>query len=863
MLIALSAKHKTAFIDGTYGRPDSSSPLLPYWKRCNDMVLSWLLNSLHKSIRDSVIFCETASELWKELEERYGQSNKARLFQAHKEVCCISQGDLDIAAYFNKAKRLWDEFTAASASPRCTCGKCECEVNARLQNYFQDQKLIQFLMGLNESYTQVRGNILMINPTPTLSQVYSLLIQEERQRQVRSFGPFQGEGASFHVNISNSTQAAAQRRQEGRRSQLFCTHCKRSGHTMDKCYKIHGYPNSGKQTSKPRQYRAANNVWACSEGTQDPPAFPGLNQEQSKQLVQFITNLTTNASHKQEEEATTSATHMAGMNEVLKTIHCLSAVQYDAWILDSGASEHMCSERTILHDISMLQHPIYVNLPNGTQVRVTKHGKLKINNSLVLKHVLQVPDFRFNLLSIKRLCEQLKCSVEFTEALCLIQDHFQKKPQVIGRCIQGLYILDKDKMQNTQVKHKRVISDNTKTSVGDINLLHDCNAAISAPKLDVWHSRLGHMSLNKMKLVSQYVKPCCDIRNFICGICPKPKQHRLPFPSSCISTTIIFELLHIDTWGPYHTKTPAGHRYFLTIVDDFSRGTWTHLMVTKDEALTLIKKFVAMAKTQFGKIVKTIRTDNALELGGSYEALSFFAETGIRHETSCVHTPQQNGIVERKHKHLLEVSRALMFQSSVPLRYWGECVLTATHLINRMPTKVLKGKTPFEILFGKVPSYTHLRVFGSLCFITTTKQGRDKFQDRAKTCVFMGYPYGKKGYRVLELSTSRFYESRDVVFHENIFPFADKSKDNPFIFVPPQKEVIADDDVVQGAGNDVETNTENLSPTEAVQPIRRSTREHTLPKYRSDYVCCSNIQNSTCCCTLTNLSVPPESALPH
>ena len=106
VMIALSAKHKTAFIDGTYGKPDSSSPLLPYWKRCNDMVLSWLLNSMHKNIWDSVIFCETASEIWKELEERYGQSNKARLFQAHKEVCCISQGDLDIASYFNRAKKL-------------------------------------------------------------------------------------------------------------------------------------------------------------------------------------------------------------------------------------------------------------------------------------------------------------------------------------------------------------------------------------------------------------------------------------------------------------------------------------------------------------------------------------------------------------------------------------------------------------------------------------------------------------------------------------------------------------------------------------------------------------------------------------
>jgi len=298
--------------------------------------------------------------------------------------------------------------------------------------------------------------------------------------------------------------------------------------------------------------------------------------------------------------------------------------------------------------------------------------------------------------------------------------------------------------------------------------LYGCNTVI-ASGFDIWHKRLGHMSVGKMSLVSQHAHFHNNARNFVCEICPQAKQHRLPFPTSHISTSHTFELLHIDTWGPYHTKTPAGHRYFLTIVDDYSRGTWTHLMVTKDEALTLIKRFVIMAKTQFGQIVRIIRSDNALELGRSNEALSFFAETGIKHETSCVHTPQQNGVVERKHKHLLEVSRALMFQSALPLRFWGECVLTATYLINRMPTKVLQGKTPFEILFGQVPSYEHLKVFGCLCFITTAKHGRDKFQERAKACVFMGYPFGKKGYRVMEIATSKFHESRDVVFHESKF----------------------------------------------------------------------------------------------
>ena len=185
----------------------------------------------------------------------------------------MSQGDLDIASYFNKAKRFWDEFTAASASPRCTCCKCECEINARLNAYFQDQKLIQFLMGLNESYSQVRGNILMINPSPSLSQVYSFLTQGERQRQVKATTQFQEEGTSFSASVTNNAQAG-QRRQEGRRNELVCTHCKKNGHIVDKCYKIHGYPGTSKPGGRLKPYRGANNVWTGAEKAEDPIVVP-------------------------------------------------------------------------------------------------------------------------------------------------------------------------------------------------------------------------------------------------------------------------------------------------------------------------------------------------------------------------------------------------------------------------------------------------------------------------------------------------------------------------------------------------------------------------------------------------------------
>ena len=128
-------------------------------------------------------------------------------------------------------------------------------------------------------------------------------------------------------------------------------------------------------------------------------------------------------------------------------------------------------------------------------------------------------------------------------------------------------------------------------------------------------------------------------------------------------------------------------------------------------------------------------------------------------------------MVKRKDKHLLETSRALLFQSGLPLKYWGECVLAAIYLINRCPSKVLKGLSPYQLLCEEAPSYTHLKVFGCLCYASTLKAGRDKFQERAAPCVFLGYPFGQKAYKLLNLETRKIFVSRDVIFHEDVLPY--------------------------------------------------------------------------------------------
>lgn len=158
-----------------------------------------------------------------------------------------------------------------------------------------------------------------------------------------------------------------------------------------------------------------------------------------------------------------------------------------------------------------------------------------------------------------------------------------------------------------------------------------------------------------------------------------------------------------------------------------------------------MRNFFKMVERQFNKRVRVVRSDN----GGEFMGMkSYFAAEGILHQTSCVYTPQQNGRVERKHRHILNVSRSLMFQASLPIRFWGECVLTACHLINRTPSNILDGKTPFEMLHGVAPSYGTVKVFGCLCFARNVLRDKDKFGERSRRGEFMGYPFGQKGWRV-------------------------------------------------------------------------------------------------------------------
>ncbi|GJY65019.1 putative RNA-directed DNA polymerase [Tanacetum coccineum] len=224
----------------------------------------------------------------------------------------------------------------------------------------------------------------------------------------------------------------------------------------------------------------------------------------------------------------------------------------------------------------------------------------------------------------------------------------------------------------------------------------------------------------------------------LCEICQRAKQTREPFPLS-----------------DHKSKT---------------------LVKTKDEVFDVFVSFLKLIHNKFNIKVKVVRSDNGTEFVNK-KMFKMFSDLGIFHQTSCTHTPQQNGIAERKHRHLLNVARSLMFQGEIPLSFWSDCILTAIYLINRLPSSVLNGMSPFELVYKKKPNLSHLRSFRCLCF-STILNNHDKMSFRSEKCVLIGYSTNKKAYKLLSLDSRNVFYSRDVKFYENIFPFKQKTCDS-------------------------------------------------------------------------------------
>jgi len=408
-----------------------------------------------------------------------------------------------------------------------------------------------------------------------------------------------------------------------------CSHCGRTGYTIDTCYKKHGFPPHFKFKNQNHDQNHVNAVSQNAYSNNDKQNHEGSKAEIQSQQISFTPEqYQTLLALLQQSKSNGNVSNQVSVIPSNTTTHTGNKFisSFSSWILDSGATDHICSSLT--HFTSYHQiNPISVKLPNGNQVIANYSGSVFINQDHVLDNVLYIPNFTFNLLSVAKLIYALSCVITFDSNGCHIQDKNSLKMIGSAEMQDRLYILRVPSYQKLQIK--------------PIQFTHTVNFTASDLEI-LWHFRLGYVS-NKCIDVIKNRFPFVKCSKFcVCDVCHFAKQKRLPFPLSTSKSKKCFDLIHVDLWGPYSIPSIHGHKYFLTIVDDYSRYTWIFLLKQKYEVVKILEIFVNFVQTQFETTIKAIRSDNGTE----FFMTNFFANKGIIHQTSCVNTPQQNSIVE-------------------------------------------------------------------------------------------------------------------------------------------------------------------------------------------------------------------------
>ena len=439
-----------------------------------------------------------------------------------------------------------------------------------------------------------------------------------------------------------------------------------------------------------------------------------------------------------------------------------NATKIGDWIIDSGASSHMTWDKSCMSKYIELRKPEKITLGDDFIVQAVGIGTVQLkvcvngeSKEAVLKNVLYVPALGANLFSV-RVLTQKDCNVNFSGNFCEIVN-------------KGGVILAKGTL------HGKLYKLDCETSGS-----HCANRADEkVNEIDLWHQRLGHISEQNLKKVSQKEMiggmklPKTQTQSF-CESCAVGKATKRKFETSKIRTTRKLELVHSDVCGPITPNSLSGNRYFITFTDDYSRCTAVYFMKHKSEALEKFKEFEATAVGDCGETIGTFRTDNGTEYI-SQAFKEYLKSRQIRHQTSAPYTPEQNGVAERVNRTLLDKARVMIAHAGIQKTFWAEAISTAAYIKNRTPTTALADdKTPYELWSGRKPDGNMLKVFGCTAFYHIPNVQRKKMDNTGLKVRFVGYDIKAKAYRLLDEKTNKVYISRDVVFNETDFEGANE-----------------------------------------------------------------------------------------
>ena len=555
-----------------------------------------------------------------------------------------------------------------------------------------------------------------------------------------------------------------------------CDFCKKPNHTVDRCwkkkeaeyYKTHG-------TDKFYDPRAEDKAHAA----------PSANDDLDEQYSAMLSIPVESGSFSSEYTRVSVAREVKALKQkglinaaLARKVLALSAQDLTALqakpslILDTGAALHLIGHTRAYKTYRELKEPIPIN-GFGTDmtanaigigsITICPQSRTSSRRALTVADVHHVPKMPIGLLSAAVL---LDCGYE----LIVKKGHIDilHGGQYVGTAQRrgNLFFVDVEEYPN-----------------GHFPTAMHSSPPKSPTETDLLHFRFAHRNLPDLLHMAQHKLvagmpplPKADKAPVTspCEPCLQGKMHRLPFPkqsSKDSHTHRPLELVHLDLVGPIQQVTKGQCKYFLTIVDDFTRRAGIQLLPDKSSE-TVYQAFMTWLtrmENETGRILGGIRTDRGKEFfNKTFKAM--LQSKGARHEAGPPHTPQQNGVAERMNRTLLNMTRCMLHAAGLHLSWWGDALIHAVYIHNRtLQGRLSPPQTPMEAWTGKPPNVGLLRVFGCKAHVLIQAEDRtksDKFADLRQPCIHLGVEPDTKSWRFFCLSTGKFIVSRDAVFDE-------------------------------------------------------------------------------------------------
>ncbi|XP_027768295.1 uncharacterized protein LOC107002678 isoform X2 [Solanum pennellii] len=459
MRIALTGKRKIGFITGAYSRSLYRDELHEQLETCNAIVLSWLMSSVSEDLLSGIVYATNAYTVWADLKEKFDKVNRMRIYQLHREINTLSQGSDSVSTYYTKLKNLWREYLPLVVHVQ----------NPKNMQITYQLRLIQFLSGLNESYEHAKRQILLKGVTHSINQAYAMIIEDELQQQTASVAIVNNvpEPVAMSVNRGSNHNQEGQNH-KGRR----CEYCQYTGHTKENCYKLIGYPADWKHRKKSGFNNSRSSPMHPSSGRH------GYNHSGEANNISKDNYGEASSSHHEVNNAFVARGHafidgeykqimdMLGKdNKDMKQVNmkgmanCFSTnVASHCWIVDSSVSHHITTNEHLLKNskctTSSLQDK--VNLPTGDKAFISHIGETCFLNNEVIKDVLCVSEFKFNLLSVSQLTRELSCFVSFYPKFCIFQDLYSGRVKGIGKEEGSMYIFRNDSIMKGKCESQNI-----------------------------------------------------------------------------------------------------------------------------------------------------------------------------------------------------------------------------------------------------------------------------------------------------------------------------------------------------------------------------------------------------------------------